>query len=197
MINPVSNQVQPGQSVVYNQQQQSPQLIMSQPQSQPIAQGPNQEPNNQALPQQQAIYQAAPANTASFLDQQQQLIQENLQQQQVTQTAKPTPAKKLTKKQLKKLEAGEELTADDLTPKKKAAKPRKIQPKPKEGLDNSVDSSSSQVEGLAAGDDLDSKPMPESTQANIDATLDDLMKQYKLKGKKKKKGEDDGGNLRK
>ncbi len=179
--------------------------------------GPGQNGFSQSLPQQQqqpmplqqAMYQQQQpvAATVSFLDQQQQIIQENLQASTAATpipvvdqaVSKASPAKKLTKKQLKKLEAGEELTAEDLTPKKKTPKQRKLQPKTSAkdaGLNNSVDSSSSQTELVnpekqmdAEGSNSCSRPMPDSTQANIDATLDDLMKQYKLKGKKGKKGE--------
>jgi len=168
-----------------------------------------QQQQQQPMPLQQAMYQQQQpvAATVSFLDQQQQIIQENLQASTAATlipvvdqaVSKASPAKKLTKKQLKKLEAGEELTAEDLTPKKKTPKQRKLQPKTSAkdaGLNNSVDSSSSQTELVnpekqmdAEGSNSCSRLMPDSTQANIDATLDDLMKQYKLKGKKGKKGE--------
>ncbi len=205
---PLQQQPQPGmytaQLMPVQQQQASQQVLVSGQNgfNHPIP----QQQHPQSIPQQPVFYQQSsqsqPTATVSFLDQQQQMIQDNLQAVSSTtlqvgdQTvSKASPAKKLTKKQLKKLEAGEELTADDLTPKKKTPKQRKLQPKiaAKDG----DESSSSQTEFVNADKNGEpegnscSKPMADSTQANIDATLDDLMKQYKLKGKKGKGRKDD------
>lgn len=144
-----------------------------------LQQNPQQMANMNQSGQQQ-VYLGG--QTASFIDQQQQLIQDNLNPK-LLGTA--SPAKKLTKKQLKKLNAGEDLS--DTTPTKKTTKQRKIVPK-KGSLNNSLSSSGSQTdlnkegvngdETAAAGDS--------SQQAKIDATIDDFMKQYKMKTKKKK-----------
>ena len=107
-------------------------------------------------------------------------------------TTKQSP-KKITKKQLKQAAMGSE--GGDGEPKKK---PRAK----KSSLNNSLSSSSSMADlsaiaALEAKVDPDDKgdPLPASTHAKIEATIDDLMKQYKMdtKKKKKKKDDDDAG----
>lgn len=133
--------------------------------------------------------------TVSFLDQQQQLIQSNLNPDAVQSTdsaAKASPAKKLTKKQLKKLNSGENLdmSADGTTP-KKTPKPRKPKKEKKTGeLNNSMSSSGSHTDLAAVGNGEEtgengSNPAT-TTQSNIDSTIDDFMKQYKAEKKTKK-----------
>ena len=119
--------------------------------------------NNQTFPM---------INTMSFIDKQQQMISDNLN---TSVDSTKSPAKKLTKKQLKALENGEPMP-------EKTPKQRKIKPK-KGSLDNSMDAEGvcNEIEGINRPE------LPASTQSKIDATIDDFMKQYKMKNKKKKK----------
>ena len=143
---------------------------------------------NQQQPGGQQVFLGG--QTASFIDQQQQLIQDNLNPK-PAEAATASPAKKLTKKQLKKLNAGEDPSAET-TPTKKTPKQRKIVPK-KDSLNNSLSSSGSQTdlnkEGINGEGEAGATGDP-SQQAKIDATIDDFMKQYKMKTKKSKKKTD-------
>jgi len=86
-----------------------------------------------------------------------------------------SPGKKLTKKQLKALANGEPL------PEKKQ---RKLKPKKGSSLENSLNDSTTL--NNSQQDENNTNGLSASTKSKIDATIDDFMKEYKLKKKKKK-----------
>ena len=131
--------------------------------------------------------------TMSFIDKQQQLINENLNttnnnsnsstlfdSNATASTAATTksPSKKLTKKQL--LLQQSPGADDSLASAKKTPAQRKIKPK-KGSLDTSMTSGVDE-----SGAETDKCTLSATAQSKIDATIDDFMKQYKIKTKSKK-----------
>ena len=163
---------------------------------QQMQQIPTSTNNNQQQQQQAAGGGAYAVNpTMSFIDKQQQLINENLQTASYMDPAaaqlKQSPGKKLTKKQL--LQQQQQPTGTDLNSggeneltagagaKKKQ---RQIRPK-KSSLENSM---------TGEGGDEEKCTLSATTQSKIEATIDDFMKQYKLKTKKTKKSKKENEN---
>jgi hypothetical protein len=171
-------------------------LNASNHQIQPQAQQPNVIiPNTNTAISTQSFNQ-----TIAFMDQQQHIISENLNSSlsfqksssngaeilsnnsdNITSAVTPT-GKKLTKKQLQKLANGESLESIL----KKTPTQRKLKPK-KSSLESSLnESANQQTESSEANGNSTNNQVSATTQSNIDATIDDFMKQYKMKSKKPK-----------
>ena len=127
--------------------------------------------------------------------QQHQQHQTSIQQSQTTEptSANSSPAKKLSKKQQRELISAEGGGGESAEVGKKAA--RKLKPKKKSGERVANDRnaiSTENNEGTTPGVNGEAPSgiggLSASTQANIDSTIDDLMKQYQIKKSKKVKG---------
>jgi hypothetical protein len=169
-------QQQPQQMMMMPPQQQ--QQYQQQQQQQPQMMVPSGYPNSTNGP---IIMQPYPNQV--MMQNQHMQQQQPINQLPDTGSSNTTPTKKLTKKQLRELQqsSGEGVENGETTP-GKTAKPRKLKPKSQkisalpaggdeeeenETGEGNEDSSSKAGETLSA-----------STHANIEATIDDLMKQY-------------------